>query len=200
MLLANVAAARATLAAFPAAALLRRHPAPRADAFAPLLAAARAVGVALDVSSSKARMAFSGCRLAPPLCLPAPSLCTVAPLPPAARGRRPPTRPPPTTPTHPSGPGHLPGRGRPPLRPLFQHAAAHPGHALHGARRLLCRRVRRAARAGALRLGRAAVHPLHVPHPPASGGGGAAWLGGRVLVEGGARERPVARAPSCRSP
>jgi exosome complex exonuclease DIS3/RRP44 len=54
MLLANVAAARATLAAFPGAALLRRHPAPPPAHFAPLLAAAASAGFTLDVSSSRA--------------------------------------------------------------------------------------------------------------------------------------------------
>ena len=54
MLLANIWVARRTVEAFPRYALLRRHPAPPPAQFDSLLAAAAAVGVKLDVSSSKA--------------------------------------------------------------------------------------------------------------------------------------------------
>ena len=54
MLLANVAAAEATLAAFPSRAMLRRHPTPAPRMFDPLLRACAAVNVPVDVSSSKA--------------------------------------------------------------------------------------------------------------------------------------------------
>ena len=54
MLLANCAVAERTLAHYPSCALLRRHEAPKQDAFAPLLAAVRAVGLDLDTDSSRA--------------------------------------------------------------------------------------------------------------------------------------------------
>ena len=54
MLLANVWVARKTATAFPRCALLRRHPSPPPQAFEALHAAAAAVGVVMDVSSSKA--------------------------------------------------------------------------------------------------------------------------------------------------
>ena len=53
MLLANITVAERILAAFPARALLRRHPTPPPRQFEPLLAAAAAAGFSLDVSSSK---------------------------------------------------------------------------------------------------------------------------------------------------
>ena len=55
MLLANCTVAEAALRAFPACALLRRHPTPPPRQFEPLLRAAAAVGVSIDVSSSKVR-------------------------------------------------------------------------------------------------------------------------------------------------
>ena len=54
MLLANITVAARIAEVFPRAAMLRRHPSPPARAFDGLLAAAKAVGVTLDVSSSKA--------------------------------------------------------------------------------------------------------------------------------------------------
>ena len=42
-----------TLRAFPACALLRRHPTPPERQFEPLLRAAAAVGISIDVSTSK---------------------------------------------------------------------------------------------------------------------------------------------------
>jgi hypothetical protein len=54
MLLANVASAEAILKAYPSHALLRRHPTPAPRMFDPLLKACAAVGVAVDVSSSRA--------------------------------------------------------------------------------------------------------------------------------------------------
>ena len=54
MLLANCAVAARTAEAFPRYALLRRHPVPPARNFDALLAAAAAVGVTLDTSSSRA--------------------------------------------------------------------------------------------------------------------------------------------------
>lgn len=61
MLLANTSVAAAILKAYPACALLRRHPTPQPRNFEPLLAAAAAAGFSLDVSSSKvlARHLFS---------------------------------------------------------------------------------------------------------------------------------------------
>ena len=53
MLLANVTVAEAILRAFPACALLRRHPTPTERAFDPLLRAAAATGAEIDPSSSK---------------------------------------------------------------------------------------------------------------------------------------------------
>ncbi|KAK9823835.1 hypothetical protein WJX72_005833 [[Myrmecia] bisecta] len=53
MLLANVTVAEHTLRAFPACALLRRHPVPAPRQFDPLLRAAAAAGFSLDCSTSK---------------------------------------------------------------------------------------------------------------------------------------------------
>ncbi|KAL6771469.1 hypothetical protein ACKKBG_A26505 [Auxenochlorella protothecoides x Auxenochlorella symbiontica] len=53
MLLANCSVAEATLGAFPACSLLRRHPTPAPRQFEPLLRAAAAAGFAIDASSSK---------------------------------------------------------------------------------------------------------------------------------------------------
>jgi len=53
MLAANVAVAARIHATFPHVALLRRHPRPAGEMFAPLLRAAASAGFALDVSSSK---------------------------------------------------------------------------------------------------------------------------------------------------
>lgn len=53
MLAANVAVAARIHATFPHVALLRRHPRPAGEMFAPLLRAAAAAGHSLDVSSSK---------------------------------------------------------------------------------------------------------------------------------------------------
>ncbi|GAB0495592.1 hypothetical protein MMPV_006894 [Pyropia vietnamensis] len=53
MLAANVAVAARIHATFPHVALLRRHPRPAGEMFAPLLRAAAAAGYSLDVSSSK---------------------------------------------------------------------------------------------------------------------------------------------------
>jgi exosome complex exonuclease DIS3/RRP44 len=54
MLLANCAVAERCLQSFPANSLLRRHPVPPARQFEPLLLAATAVGVHIDIDSSKA--------------------------------------------------------------------------------------------------------------------------------------------------
>ncbi|KAK9825185.1 hypothetical protein WJX81_004330 [Elliptochloris bilobata] len=54
MLLANVTVAEHILRAFPACSLLRRHPTPPPRQFEPLLRAAAAAHVSIDVSSSKA--------------------------------------------------------------------------------------------------------------------------------------------------
>ncbi|KAK9797008.1 hypothetical protein WJX73_004308 [Symbiochloris irregularis] len=54
MLMANVTVAEVTLRAFPACALLRRHPVPAPRQFEPLQQVAAATGVSIDVSSSKA--------------------------------------------------------------------------------------------------------------------------------------------------
>ena len=56
MLLANVTVAEVTLRAFPACAMLRRHPVPAPRQFEPLLQVAAATGVDIDVSSSKVRL------------------------------------------------------------------------------------------------------------------------------------------------
>ncbi|XP_076065936.1 exosome complex exonuclease RRP44-like protein Dis3 [Oratosquilla oratoria] len=53
MLLANVTAAETTLQHFPSCALLRRHPAPPASNFDPLLLAAKSQGIELNTSSNK---------------------------------------------------------------------------------------------------------------------------------------------------
>lgn len=53
MLLANCTVAEATLRAFPACSLLRRHPVPPPRQFEPLLRAAAAVGISIDPSTSK---------------------------------------------------------------------------------------------------------------------------------------------------
>ena len=50
MLLANCAVARRILDAYPGLALLRRHPTPTPAMLAPLVAAATAAGVAMDIS------------------------------------------------------------------------------------------------------------------------------------------------------
>lgn len=54
MLLANCTVAERCLKDFPSNSLLRRHPVPPARQFEPLLQAAGAVGVAIDIDSSKA--------------------------------------------------------------------------------------------------------------------------------------------------
>ena len=51
MLLANTTVAGHVLEAFPHSALLRRHPNPSPDDFAPLAAALRAHGQSLDLST-----------------------------------------------------------------------------------------------------------------------------------------------------
>jgi exosome complex exonuclease DIS3/RRP44 len=53
MLLANVAVAEKIERHFPACSLLRRHPTPAPRQFEPVLRALAAVGMTLDVSSSK---------------------------------------------------------------------------------------------------------------------------------------------------
>ena len=53
MLLANCSVAEAALRAFPGCALLRRHPTPPPRQFDPLLRAAAAAGVSIDISTSK---------------------------------------------------------------------------------------------------------------------------------------------------
>ena len=66
MLLANTSVAAAILKAYPACALLRRHPTPQPRNFEPLLAAATAAGFSLDVSTSKVPAAAAAPRrLAP---------------------------------------------------------------------------------------------------------------------------------------
>eukprot|EP00884_Botryococcus_braunii_P014654 jgi/Botrbrau1/2318/Bobra.39_1s0007.1 len=54
MLLANTTVAEHILRAYPTLALLRRHPAPTPQQFDPLLEALKAVGMEIDMSSSKA--------------------------------------------------------------------------------------------------------------------------------------------------
>lgn len=54
MLLANVVVANRTLKQFPHCSMLRRHPKPSQEMFEPLLKAAKAASVTLDVSNSKA--------------------------------------------------------------------------------------------------------------------------------------------------
>lgn len=54
MLLANCTVAERCLAAFAACSLLRRHPTPPPRQFDPLLRAAAAVGISIDVGTSKA--------------------------------------------------------------------------------------------------------------------------------------------------
>lgn len=54
MLLANITVSKKILRHFPTLGVLRRHPSPSKEQFTPLLNAARAVGVNLDISSSKA--------------------------------------------------------------------------------------------------------------------------------------------------
>lgn len=56
MLLANCTVAEQILAHFPACALLRNHAVPPPRQFEPLLRAAAACGIVLEVSSSKARL------------------------------------------------------------------------------------------------------------------------------------------------
>ena len=53
MLLANITVSKQTLRHFPTLAILRRHQPPSREQFGPLLSAAAAVGVELDISSSK---------------------------------------------------------------------------------------------------------------------------------------------------
>jgi exosome complex exonuclease DIS3/RRP44 len=53
MLLANITVSKKILRHFPTLCVLRRHQPPSAEQFAPLLSAARARGVHLDISSSK---------------------------------------------------------------------------------------------------------------------------------------------------
>eukprot|EP00898_Chlorokybus_atmophyticus_P008814 jgi/Chlat1/8934/Chrsp94S08251 len=53
MLLANITVAEKVLQHFPACSLLRRHPTPTPQMFEPLLKAARAIGINLDVENSK---------------------------------------------------------------------------------------------------------------------------------------------------
>ena len=54
MLLANVSTAKKTYSTFPKCAILRRHPAPPEDKYAPLLKVTRSRGLEIDVSSAKA--------------------------------------------------------------------------------------------------------------------------------------------------
>lgn len=54
MLLANCAVAEKCLQSFPANSLLRRHPVPPPRQFEPLLKAANAVGISIDIETSKA--------------------------------------------------------------------------------------------------------------------------------------------------
>lgn len=56
MLLANCTVAERILTHFPGCAMLRRHQTPAPRMFEPLLAAATACGVSLDVATSKARL------------------------------------------------------------------------------------------------------------------------------------------------
>ena len=53
MLMANVSVAEAIARSFPSCSLLRRHPVPAPRQFEPILQAAAAVGLTLDVSTSK---------------------------------------------------------------------------------------------------------------------------------------------------
>lgn len=53
MLLANITVSKQMLRFYPTLAILRRHQPPSREQFAPLLAAANAVGVSIDISSSK---------------------------------------------------------------------------------------------------------------------------------------------------
>lgn len=53
MLLANIAVAEKIVRHFPACSLLRRHPTPAPSQFEPILRATAAVGLSLDVSTSK---------------------------------------------------------------------------------------------------------------------------------------------------
>ncbi len=55
MLLANIAVAEKIARHFPACSLLRRHPTPPPRQFEPVLRALGAVGLTLDVTSSKVR-------------------------------------------------------------------------------------------------------------------------------------------------
>ena len=57
---------QAILAAYPACALLRRHPTPPPRQFEPLLAAASAAGFSLDVSTSRVQPLQ---RFVVPLCI-----------------------------------------------------------------------------------------------------------------------------------
>ena len=58
MLLANCTVAEHILANFPACALLRRHQVPPPRQFEPLLKAATACGIELDISTSKVNLSF----------------------------------------------------------------------------------------------------------------------------------------------
>lgn len=53
MLLANITVSKKILRHYPTLAVLRRHQPPSRDQFAPLLSAAKAVGISIDISSSK---------------------------------------------------------------------------------------------------------------------------------------------------
>lgn len=53
MLLANITVSKKILKHFPTLAILRRHQPPTRDQFAPLLAASKAAGVSLDITTSK---------------------------------------------------------------------------------------------------------------------------------------------------
>lgn len=59
MILANAAVGRRIAAAFPRAALLRRHPPPRREAFAEVEALCQALGSPLDLDSGPAALAAS---------------------------------------------------------------------------------------------------------------------------------------------
>lgn len=57
MLLANITVAKKVLRHFPTLAVLRRHQPPSREQFTSLLSAAAAVGVDIDISTSKVRIA-----------------------------------------------------------------------------------------------------------------------------------------------
>jgi exosome complex exonuclease DIS3/RRP44 len=56
MLLANITVSKKVLKHFPTLAVLRRHQPPSREQFTSLLSAAKAVGVDLDITSSKVNM------------------------------------------------------------------------------------------------------------------------------------------------